>query len=200
MEFLTTLLAIVTLMALFAKPIIQLKDLWGKVASPSKIRYRWKFSQQFTDDVFPSLSGAQVMRIATHLRATRCQLIPTSRTGELLKLSSISCGNRKGRARKDLYEMVVEMNNVCDDLCGAYYVKLLSVQKGVLRMNCVDYLDRTNVGPYVYGRVALAHQLHVLGFVYVDNINIDSHSPIAHDLMQIYKEMRDVLAPHISIM
>ncbi|KAM3343071.1 hypothetical protein P3S68_028037 [Capsicum galapagoense] len=127
----------------------------------------------------------------------QCQLIPTSRTGELLKLSSISCGNRKGRARKDLYEMVVEMNNVCDDLCGAYYVKLLSVQKGVLRMNCVDYLDRTNVGPYVYGRVALAHQLHVLGFVYVDNINIDSHSPIAHDLMQIYKEMRDVLAPHI---
>ncbi|KAF3651536.1 Phosphoinositide phosphatase SAC2 [Capsicum annuum] len=124
----------------------------------------------------------------------QCQLIPTSRTDELLKLSSISCGNREGRARKDLYEMDVEMNNVCDDLCGAYYVKLLSVQKGVLRTNCVDCLDRTNVGQYAYGRVALAHQLHALGFVDVDNINIDSHSPIAHDLMQIYEEMGDTLA------
>lgn len=31
----------------------------------------WKFSQQFIDDVFPSLSGARIVRIATHPNATR---------------------------------------------------------------------------------------------------------------------------------
>ncbi|CAN4115571.1 unnamed protein product [Withania somnifera] len=123
-----------------------------------------------------------------------CQLIPTSRTEELLKLSSISCGNRGGHVKKELYEMDVEMDNECDDLSGAYYVKLSSVQKGVLRTNCVDCLDRTNVGQYAYGLVALAHQLHALGFVDAGNINNDSHSPIAHDLMRIYEEMGDTLS------
>ncbi|KAM3359813.1 RNA cytidine acetyltransferase 1 [Capsicum galapagoense] len=31
----------------------------------------WKFSQQFADDVFPSLSGARIVRIATHPSAMR---------------------------------------------------------------------------------------------------------------------------------
>ncbi|MCD7455894.1 hypothetical protein HAX54_030045 [Datura stramonium] len=123
-----------------------------------------------------------------------CQLIPTSGTEELLKLSAISCGNRGDHVKKDLYEMDAEMDNECDDLRGAYYVKLSSVQKGVLRTNCVDCLDRTNVGQYAYGLVSLVHQLHALGFVDVDNINIDSHSPIAHDLMQFYEEMGDTLS------
>ncbi|KAK4373821.1 hypothetical protein RND71_004498 [Anisodus tanguticus] len=123
-----------------------------------------------------------------------CQLIPTSRTEELLKLSSISCGNRGDRVKRDLYEMDSEMDNECDDLRGADYVKLSTVQKGVLRTNCVDCLDRTNVGQYAYGLVALAHQLHALGFVDVDNIKIDSHSTIAYELMQFYEEMGDTLA------
>ncbi|KAK4354539.1 hypothetical protein RND71_026733 [Anisodus tanguticus] len=123
-----------------------------------------------------------------------CQLIPTSRTEELLKLSSISCGNRGDHVKEDLHETDTEMDNECDDMCGAYYVKLSTVQKGVLRTNCVDCLDRTNVGQYAYGLVALDHQLHALGFVDVDNIKIDSHSPIAYELMQFYEEMGDTLA------
>lgn len=86
------------------------------------------------------------------------------------------------------------MDSECEELRGAYYFKVSSVQKGVLRTNCVDCLDRTNVGQYAYGLVALSHQLHALGFVDVDNINIDSHSPIAQDLMQIYEKMGDTLA------
>ncbi|XP_060172955.1 phosphoinositide phosphatase SAC2-like [Lycium barbarum] len=123
-----------------------------------------------------------------------CQFIPTSRTDELLKLSSIGCGNRGDHVKKDLYEMDAEMDNEYDDLHVAYCVKVLKVQKGVLRTNCVDCLDRTNVGQYGYGLVALARQLHALGFVDVDNINIETHSPIAHDLMEIYEEMGDTLA------
>ncbi|XP_055801844.1 phosphoinositide phosphatase SAC2-like isoform X2 [Solanum dulcamara] len=120
-----------------------------------------------------------------------CQLIPTSRTEELLKLSPVS---RRDHVKKDLYEVDAEIDNECEELRGAYYVKVSSVQKGVLRTNCVDCLDRTNVGQYAYGLVALSHQLHALGFVDVDNINIDSHSSIAQDLMQIYENMGDTLA------
>ncbi|XP_019229877.1 PREDICTED: phosphoinositide phosphatase SAC2-like isoform X2 [Nicotiana attenuata] len=121
-----------------------------------------------------------------------CQLIPTSRSGELLKLSSIGCDSSGDHVEKDLYEMDVEVDNGSNDLRGAYYVKLSTVQKGVLRTNCIDCLDRTNVGQYAYGLVALTHQLHALGFIDVENI--DSHSPIAHDLMRIYEEMGDTLA------
>ncbi|XP_049397837.1 phosphoinositide phosphatase SAC2-like isoform X2 [Solanum stenotomum] len=123
-----------------------------------------------------------------------CQLIPTSRTEELQKLSPVSCDDRGDHVKEDLDEMDVEMGNECDKLRGAYCVKVSSVQNGVLRTNCVDCLDRTNVGQYAYGLVALSHQLHALGFVDVDNINIDSHSPLAQDLMQIYEEMGDTLS------
>ncbi|XP_015061611.1 phosphoinositide phosphatase SAC2-like isoform X3 [Solanum pennellii] len=123
-----------------------------------------------------------------------CQLIPTSRTEELQKLSPTSCDDRGDHVKEDLDEMDVEMDNECDKLRGAYCVKVSSVQNGVLRTNCVDCLDRTNVGQYAYGLVALSHQLHALGFVDIDNINIDSHSPLAQELMQIYEEMGDTLA------
>ncbi|KAH0707619.1 hypothetical protein KY290_010215 [Solanum tuberosum] len=123
-----------------------------------------------------------------------CQLIPTSRTEELQKLSPVSCDDRGDHVKEDLDEMDVEMGNECDKLRGAYCVKVSSVQNGVLRTNCVDCLDRTNVGQYAYGLVALSHQLHALGFVDVENINIDSHSPLAQDLMQIYEEMGDTLS------
>ena len=48
-------------------------------------------------------------------------------------------------------------------------------QKGIIRVNCVDCLDRTNTAMYVIGKCALAHQLYALGvipqpFIEVDNI------------------------------
>ncbi len=39
------------------------------------------------------------------------------------------------------------------------------LQEGVPRTNCVDCLDRTNVGQFVIGKVALAHQLYALGLL-----------------------------------
>jgi hypothetical protein len=38
-----------------------------------------------------------------------------------------------------------------------------SIQCGVLRTNCIDCLDRTNLAQYALGRVALGFQLHELG-------------------------------------
>ena len=38
-----------------------------------------------------------------------------------------------------------------------------ALQHGVLRTNCIDSLDRTNIAQFTYGLLALGHQLHALG-------------------------------------
>lgn len=75
---------------------------------------------------------------------------------------------------------------------GNYPSKELMIQTGVLRTNCIDCLDRTNVAQYAYGLAALGHQLHALGFM--DEQKIDLDAPIAEDLMGFYERMGDTLA------
>ncbi|KAL1533835.1 Phosphoinositide phosphatase sac1, variant 2 [Salvia divinorum] len=65
-------------------------------------------------------------------------------------------------------------------------------QSGVLRTNCIDCLDRTNVAQYAYGLAALGRQLHALGLT--DNPKIDADSSIAAALMDMYQSMGDALA------
>lgn len=78
------------------------------------------------------------------------------------------------------------------DLDGIESTKCPTFQRGVLRTNCIDCLDRTNVAQFVYGLVALGHQLHALGLIGVENIDLDS--PLADSLMKIYEAMGDTLA------
>jgi hypothetical protein len=40
-----------------------------------------------------------------------------------------------------------------------------SCKGGVLRTNCIDCKDRTNVAQYAYGLAAIGHQLHSLGII-----------------------------------
>lgn len=63
---------------------------------------------------------------------------------------------------------------------------------GVLRTNCIDCLDRTNVAQYAYGLAALGNQLHSLGII--DHPKIDLDDPVANDLMRFYERMGDTLA------
>lgn len=65
-------------------------------------------------------------------------------------------------------------------------------QNGVLRTNCIDCLDRTNVAQYAYGLVALGQQLHALGVI--DTLKIDLDDPLAGELMRFYERMGDTLA------
>ncbi|TVU28894.1 hypothetical protein EJB05_20431 [Eragrostis curvula] len=69
-------------------------------------------------------------------------------------------------------------------------------QKGVLRTNCIDCLDRTNVAQYAYGLAALGHQLHALGSVESPELGLES--PLAHHLMRFYERMGDTLAVQYS--
>ncbi|XP_076946545.1 phosphoinositide phosphatase SAC3-like [Bidens hawaiensis] len=73
-----------------------------------------------------------------------------------------------------------------DKHCAAMF------QQGVLRTNCIDCLDRTNVAQYAYGLSALGHQLHALGAISSSKIDLDD--PLAQELMGFYERMGDTLA------
>jgi hypothetical protein len=65
-------------------------------------------------------------------------------------------------------------------------------QHGVLRTNCIDCLDRTNVAQYAYGLAALGRQLYALG--YTDADKVDPDSGVASALTEMYVNMGDALA------
>ncbi|GMH18112.1 hypothetical protein Nepgr_019953 [Nepenthes gracilis] len=75
---------------------------------------------------------------------------------------------------------------------GNFSTKEPIFQKGVLRTNCIDCLDRTNVAQYAYGLAALGHQLHALGVMDVPKVDLDAS--LADDLMRFYENMGDTLA------
>jgi hypothetical protein len=65
-------------------------------------------------------------------------------------------------------------------------------QCGVLRTNCLDCLDRTNVAQYAYGLEALGRQLQAVGLT--DSPKIHPDSEVAAALMDMYHNMGDTLA------
>lgn len=89
-------------------------------------------------------------------------------------------------------------SNACDsgDAFTANNVKELGnkplYQRGILRTNCIDCLDRTNVAQYAYGLVAMGRQLNALGLIDVPEIDLDSS--LAEALMGLYETMGDTLA------
>lgn len=62
----------------------------------------------------------------------------------------------------------------------------------MLRTNCIDCLDRTNVAQFAYGLAALGRQLHALGLTEAPKLEL--HAPPADDLMDFYERMGDTLA------
>jgi hypothetical protein len=92
----------------------------------------------------------------------------------------------------DNLEIKVSDGGGSGDANGKYGVKFTMSQKGVLRTNCLDCLDRTNIAQYVYGLAALGRQLHALGFI--ESPNVDLQNPLAEDLMRVYEAMGDTLA------
>ncbi|XP_057981924.1 phosphoinositide phosphatase SAC2-like isoform X2 [Malania oleifera] len=127
-----------------------------------------------------------------------CQVPPTIGPEGLLNQSNFV----KKDGGESFLQKLHDQSNGADDLgrevnCGGsdtidLSVKAQMFQKGVLRTNCIDCLDRTNVAQYAYGLVALGHQLHASGFIDVPNIDLDD--PLADELMGVYELMGDTLA------
>ncbi|KAI5061167.1 hypothetical protein GOP47_0023672 [Adiantum capillus-veneris] len=65
-------------------------------------------------------------------------------------------------------------------------------QHGILRTNCIDCLDRTNVAQYAFGLAALGRQMQVLGLG--SSFQPGWNSSLAITMMELYENMGDVLA------
>ncbi|KAL6996200.1 suppressor of actin mutation [Sarracenia purpurea var. burkii] len=125
-----------------------------------------------------------------------CAISPTSGTKGLLNWSHFENFESGDCSVKNLCDAEEDANlettSSSMDVARHHFVTPPKLQKGVLRTNCIDCLDRTNVAQYAYGLVALGHQLLSLGLI--DDPDIDMDSSLADDLMKLYETMGDTLA------
>jgi hypothetical protein len=85
------------------------------------------------------------------------------------------------------------------ETCGPkarHFIPLTQLQRGVLRTNCIDCLDRTNVVQFAYGLAAFGRQLAALGLL--DEGAVDCDSSIAFQLMEMYEGMGHTLALQVG--
>jgi hypothetical protein len=68
-------------------------------------------------------------------------------------------------------------------------------QSGILRTNCIDCLDRTNVAQFAAGLSGLGRQLVGLGLA--ARPNLDPRSSAATQLMAMYESMGNTLARQV---
>lgn len=73
----------------------------------------------------------------------------------------------------------------------------VAFQTGIVRVNCVDCLDRTNTAQFAIGKAALAHQLHRLGFINPPKLEFDSDCVTM--LESLYEDHGDTLALQVMI-
>ena len=67
------------------------------------------------------------------------------------------------------------------------------LQKGVIRTNCIDCLDRTNAAQFIICKEALSHQLTSLG-IKSESTNLDYDSDIVNILTEIFHDHGDTIA------
>ncbi|XP_060172346.1 phosphoinositide phosphatase SAC3-like [Lycium barbarum] len=135
-----------------------------------------------------------------------CQVTPALRSEGCLKWPTIEYAAASNVDRMRHFDPDVEKqynndNSESDNSDGKTsgynyvsngYLKPAMFQRGVLRTNCIDCLDRTNVAQYAYGLAALGHQFHALGVT--NSTKIDLDDPLAEELMGFYERMGDTLA------
>lgn len=68
--------------------------------------------------------------------------------------------------------------------------KVLSVQKGVMRSNCMDCLDRTNVGQAAFAKWALNQQLRQAGVLSVKE-GVENHPEFMHLFSNVWADHAD---------
>ncbi|ORC88754.1 putative synaptojanin (N-terminal domain), putative,inositol/phosphatidylinositol phosphatase [Trypanosoma theileri] len=66
-------------------------------------------------------------------------------------------------------------------------------QEGVIRSNCVDCIDRTNLAQFFFGLHALGHQLHALGILY-SPVDLALSPDVQNLLLRMFLLMGDAIA------
>uniref|UniRef100_A0A5B6ZY46 Putative phosphoinositide phosphatase SAC3 n=1 Tax=Davidia involucrata TaxID=16924 RepID=A0A5B6ZY46_DAVIN len=143
-----------------------------------------------------TLTGFFYCQVTPALRSEGCLKWPYFENIDANDLSPKHC-NINSEKHRDNYDE--DADNLETKLCGGndvdngnHSLKPPMFQKGILRTNCIDCLDRTNVAQYAYGLAALGKQLHALGVI--DAAKIDLNDPLADELMGFYERMGDTLA------
>lgn len=67
------------------------------------------------------------------------------------------------------------------------------LQRGVVRTNCIDCLDRTNAAQFIICKEALSHQLQSLGFI-THSTDLDYESDLINILTEIFHDHGDTIA------
>eukprot|EP00803_Ostreobium_quekettii_P002349 evm.model.scf_47.9 EVM.evm.TU.scf_47.9 scf_47:105431-123826(-) len=81
----------------------------------------------------------------------------------------------------------------CSDSEDCLHKTKARFQRGIVRSNCIDCLDRTNVCQYACGMVALQHQLRALGML-SEAIELETDCSLAYHVMEMYEKMGDRIA------
>eukprot|EP00258_Populus_trichocarpa_P043639 XP_024459658.1 phosphoinositide phosphatase SAC3 isoform X2 [Populus trichocarpa] len=136
-----------------------------------------------------TLTGFFYCQVTSDLKLEGCTDSPFTENAENGNLSPQYNSNNDNEDGSNLEEKSNGGNSVVN---GNHSIKCPMFQMGVLRTNCIDCLDRTNVAQYAFGLAALGHQLNAVGVV--DNPKIDLDAPLADDLMGFYERMGDTLA------
>ncbi|KAH8505530.1 hypothetical protein H0E87_012672 [Populus deltoides] len=136
-----------------------------------------------------TLTGFFYCQVTSDLKHEGCMDSPFTENAENGNLSPQYNSNNDNEDGSNLEEKSNGGNSVVN---GNHSIKCPMLQMGVLRTNCIDCLDRTNVAQYAFGLAALGHQLNAVGVV--DNPKIDLDAPLADDLMGFYERMGDTLA------
>lgn len=101
---------------------------------------------------------------------------------------------RKSRGGGNVMEMLADISEKVVQQTGMFFKDRneKSFQTGIVRVNCVDCLDRTNTAQFAIGKCALAHQLAKLGFIKPPRLEFDSDCVTM--LENLYEDHGDTLA------
>jgi len=70
-----------------------------------------------------------------------------------------------------------------NEVCSPDHRDMPMLQCGILRVNCVDCLDRTNAAQFAIAKRAFGHQLYALGLLASPNL------PFACDAVEVLTEV-----------
>ncbi|KAG9144517.1 hypothetical protein Leryth_010735 [Lithospermum erythrorhizon] len=145
----------------------------------------WDFNK------FAKSKSANVLAVLGGVASEALDLTGFYYSGKPLVLKKQTQLSRTSTARdaslRDLRASSVDLTKIAKDNNAR-----AQFQSGVLRTNCIDCLDRTNVAQYAYGLEALGRQLYAMGLS--DKPKVDADSSIAAALMDMYQSMGDALA------
>lgn len=101
---------------------------------------------------------------------------------------------RKSRGKGSVMESLAKYAESVIQQTGMFFLdeETTKQQTGLVRVNCVDCLDRTNTAQFAIGKCVLAHQLYELGFLKERKLEFESDCVTM--LENLYEDHGDTLA------